>query len=194
MGKVGLKMLVKKLKLFLSEPLTDDMRFFKIQSNAGRPGFQVFCFSLFLLLLTLGFSSCSKSIVRTKRLMGQKLDIKVSIADNVNQNSAVAFSALLVYDKKLFEQLKNMSAKNWIEERVRLRNEYPKEKKSFQSWDWEWAPGQWVGVIELPLKPSAVGGIMFADYSAEGKHRIVFDPHKSVKVNLLEKNFTVKPD
>lgn len=168
------------------------MRFFNINNKIFQNNISGFYAVLFILIISL--SSCSKAVVRTKRILGQKLDIKVTVSENVNQNSAIAFSVLQVYDEKLMDQLKNLSAKSWFEERERLRNDYPKEKKSYQSWDWEWAPGQWVGVIELPLKPSAIGGIIFANYSTKGNHRVVFDPHKSINVQLLEKNYTVSRD
>lgn len=128
--------------------------------------------------------------MRTRSLFGGKLNIQVNIDENANRNSPVAIAILLVYDEKLLDQLKTYSAKMYFQKREQIRLDYT-GKEGFESWEYEWSPGQFVPLVRLPLEASAKGGILYVDYSNKGEHRILFDPGDSFKVRLMEKRFSV---
>jgi type VI secretion system protein len=130
--------------------------------------------------------------VKTRALVGGKVKVQVFVSQNANQNNPVAVDLLMVYDKNLLKELTRMSAKEWFEKREQIRRDYS-EGTGFDAWEWEWVPGQNVNLQELPLKPAAIGGLVFANYLTNGVHRGRFDPHTSVAMNFLETTFTVEP-
>lgn len=153
--------------------------------------------SLFLILLIspLSVAGCGltgQMATRTRALAGGKLGVAVNVASQANHNSPVAVSLLLVYDTKLLEQLKAMPASQWFEKRAQIRENFP-GKSGFESWDWEWVPGQIITPQELPLRANAKAGIVFANYLTPGEHRAVFKPTKALKINLQEESFDVEP-
>jgi type VI secretion system protein len=129
--------------------------------------------------------------LRTRALVGGKVRVQVFVAQAANQNNPVAVDVLMVYDKNLLKELTRMSAKDWFERREQIRRDYS-EGSGFDAWEWEWVPGQNVPVQVLPLKPAAIGGLVFANYLSPGVHRGRFDPHESVAMNFLETTFTVE--
>lgn len=150
---------------------------------------------LVAVLLVSFLSGCGiprKIAVRTRSLAGGKLSVAVNIAPEANQNSPIAVSLLLVYDTALLTQLKSMPASQWFEKRAQIRGNFP-GKSGFESWDWEWVPGQIVPPQELPLRADAKAGIIFANYLPPGEHRAVFKPTQSVQINLLAEDFKVQP-
>mgnify|MGYP000426245961 CR=1 FL=1 len=150
---------------------------------------------LTLLISTVFLAGCSvpgKMIVRTRALAGAKLDVTVNVSPLANQNSPMAVSLLLVYDSQLLQQLKAMPASKWFEQRAQIRENFP-GKAGFESWDWEWVPGQIIPPQELPLRANAKAGIVFANYLLPGEHRAVFVPTKAVQINLQEEGFNVQP-
>lgn len=155
-------------------------------------GLRLFLTLLISVLLFIGCGLPGQVAVRTRALAGGKLDVAVDVARQANQNSPVAVSLLLVYDAQLLEQLKAMPASQWFEKRAQIRENFP-GNAGFESWDWEWVPGQIVCPRELPLRASAKAGIVFANYLTPGEHRAVFKPTKALKINLLEEVFNVEP-
>ncbi len=148
---------------------------------------------LFGLLSSCGFSDKVKGLsAYTKSLFGAKLRVKVTVAENVNQNNPVALDLVIVYDKKLLDQLLGMSSKKWFEKREQIKRDYL-EGVGLDSWGWEWVPGQNVPIQELPLKSAAKGALVFADYSTPGEHRIRIEQFESINVSLGEKGFSVEP-
>lgn len=130
--------------------------------------------------------------VRTRALAGGKVRVQVFVAQNANQNNPVAVDLVMVYDKNLLKELTRMSAKDWFERRDQIKRDYT-EGQGLDAWEWEWVPGQSVPAQALPLKPAAIGALVFANYFTPGVHRGRFDPHESIAVNLLETSFTVEP-
>jgi hypothetical protein len=145
----------------------------------------------FLLFLICSLLSCGIR-VRTRALFGDKLDVKIEISDKANENSAIAVDLIVVYDKKLIDQLLKLTSKAWFEQRTQIRRDYLKGE-GLDLWGWEWVPGQQVPDQHLPLKPKAKGGFIFARYHSPGSHRYRFDPFKDIKIRLMEKEFYVEP-
>ena len=126
--------------------------------------------------------------VRTRKLLGGDIQFRARVAPNANQNNPVALEFLLVYDDKLLETLEKTNAKDWFMNRDQFHQDYP---KGFDSWYWEWIPGQKVKDEKMPLKPNAKAALLFANYLVPGDNRAKLDPYKSVTVNLGERAFTV---
>ena len=146
----------------------------------------ILCFTVMLLTVSCGLG------VRLRTLMGQKVVVMVDISETANENSALALEVVLVYDEALLKELMKISAAEWFEKKAQIRRDYPGDT-GFESWEWEWVPGQKVPVIKLPLRPKAMAGIIYARYYGPGAYRARIDPHESVEIKLLEKEFIVKP-
>ena len=141
-------------------------------------------------LLLLGEASCGvkKNVTeRTRKLFGADVEFHAHVAPNANLNNPVAVEFLFVYDEKLAETLAKTNAKDWFMNRDQLRQDNP---KAFDSWYWEWIPGQIVKDEKLPLKPKAKAAFVFANYLVPGDNRAKLDPYKDVTVNLGERAFT----
>ncbi len=150
-----------------------------------------------VLALTVGACSSSPSnpqpswLYRTTRsVIGGRIDIKVEIAENANQNSPIAVDLVVVYDEKLMEELMGMTADDWFAKRSQKRRDYL-DGAGFDSWGWEWVPGQKVPVQRLPLKPAAIGGVIFAKFVTPGAHRNRINPFDDVTIFLREDDFAV---
>ncbi|MFH1350710.1 MAG: hypothetical protein ABII26_07195 [Pseudomonadota bacterium] len=148
-----------------------------------------------ILILTLCFimltSSCGLG-VRMRSMMGGKLVLKVDMSETANNNSPVALELVLIYDEALLKELMKISAGEWFEKKDQFQRDYPGDT-GFDSWQWEWVPGQNVALIKLPLKARAKAGIVYVRYYGPGAFRARIDPHESIEIKLLEKEFIVKP-
>jgi len=146
---------------------------------------------LLALALLAALPSCGIGL-RTRALLGGKIDFKVLVSDTANQNSPVALDFLLVYNSDLLKELAKMPARDWFDKRDQIKRDYA-DDTGLEVWQWEWVPGQNVPLQRLPLKPKAKGGVIFANYLSPGEHRARIDPHESLMITLLEKSFTVRP-
>jgi hypothetical protein len=123
-------------------------------------------------------------------MTGGKLRVEVRAAEAANQNQPVAMDVLLIYNKQLVKELLNMSASDWFDKRDQIKRDDPKGQ-DLSVWSWEWVPGQHE-LVELPLQAKARSGIIFARYFSRGEHRARIDPHTSIVVELLDKDFSVR--
>ena len=148
-----------------------------------------FVFLSTVLLLGAGSCAIKKDVsTHTRKLFGKGIELHAHVAPNANLNNPVAVEFLLVYDEKLLTALTKTAAKDWFTNRSQFRQDNP---KGFDSWYWEWIPGQKVKDQKLPLKPSAKGAVVFANYIVPGDNRAKLDPYKSATINLGERAFTV---
>ncbi len=154
-------------------------------------GNQKFRLALFLIFLLLFFSACGIT-VRTQSLFGKKVRLNVEMTESANQNNPVAVDYVLVYDEDLLKELEKLPAREWFEQKDQYKRDYP-EDSGFNSWNWEWVPGQKIEEKALPLEASAEGGIIYANYFSKGDHRARVDPHQSLNITLLEDSFVVDP-
>lgn len=164
------------------------MRTNQIHSNPGGTGHLQWRRWIALGCLVL-LSACNVG-ARTMSLFGGDLNIQVRIAENANRNQPVAVDLLIVNDPKLLEQLMKLPAKDWFEQRDQFKRDYPKTT-GFESWEWEWTPGQVVPDLVLPLKVKAEAGVIFARYYTQGDHRARFDPLKNILIEFQEEDFQV---
>jgi hypothetical protein len=149
----------------------------------------------FLLLLTL--TACPKPVPKSVRSVipgasgNSKLDVKFHISPTANNNNPVAVDLVLVKDKKLLKELKQMSAREWFEKRHQVQLDYPKET-NLVAGSWEWVPGQQVKVDLVPVKLEIVGGVVFANYFNAGPHRASIDPRKGILISLGDDDLCVQ--
>lgn len=123
-------------------------------------------------------------------MFGGTLPVEVTVAADVNQRSPIAVELLVVYERPVLEKLRELSARDWFDRRDQLRRDHP---GAFESWSWEWIPGQEVTVLEIRYGVGAKAGIVFADYLTPGSHRAVLDPHRPVRLELERDDFAVAP-
>ena len=114
--------------------------------------------------------------------------MRARIAPMANTNNPVPVEYVLVYDDMLLETLVKTTAKDWFLMRNQFKQDFP---EGFDSWYWEWVPGQSVEDQHLPLKAKASAALVFANYVTPGDNRARLDPHKGVTINLGDRNFTV---
>jgi len=141
----------------------------------------------------LGANSCGlkSNITRTKRLFGGEFLVQAQVAPNANMNTPVAVEFLIVYDDKLMETLAKTNAKDWFTNRKQFRQD---NLKDYESWYWEWVPGQQTKDERIPMKPGAKGAFVFANYAVAGDNRAKLEPNRSVTITLNERAFTATQD
>ena len=124
----------------------------------------------------------------------RKIRLQVRVAPDANYQSPVALDLLVVYDKTLLQELSKITAGEWFEKRHQFRQDYPAGKGGFESWHWEWVPGQHIPMQRLRLKAKAKGGLIFADYFSPGEHRARIRPrkHRNIRIELREIDFIVQ--
>lgn len=145
----------------------------------------------FVLILACGVcalavASCVPKAIRP----ASRLTIKVDVSPRANNNNPVALDLVLVKDKKLFLELKKISAGEWFQKRNQYLLDYPKEP-GLSAGSWEWVPGQAVKIDPMPFKEKFAGGLVFANYFTPGTHRAVIDPGKAVAITLGPDDMTV---
>jgi len=145
---------------------------------------------LFTLFLAWAALSCGIG-VRTKAILGAELNVAIDISPHANTNSPIALDVVLVYDEALLKQLIQMPSSEWFEKRKQILRDHMKGG-GLDYWAWEFVPGQNVETQDLPIKPKAKGGIVFANYFTPGEHRFRIDPFKDFIIHLNEKRFTIE--
>ncbi len=144
--------------------------------------------------IVLLFTACPKVKI-PKKIPGtsgaSKLDVKVHVSPEANNNNPVAVDLVLVSDKKLLQELMKMSASEWFEKRHQVELDYPKET-GLGAGRWEWVPGQQVKVDRVTVRFEVVGGVVFANYFNAGSHRAPIDPRKGILITLGEEDLCVQ--
>lgn len=138
-----------------------------------------------LLLSMVLWTGCST----LRSWFGGRLRADVVIAPDANRDSALAVEMVVVRDKDFLKRLMDLSARDWFTQRDQLRRDFP---KAFESWDYEWIPGQQIPPIRKRFKAGARGGFVFADYLGEGPHRARFDPYQPFQVRLERTDLEVR--
>ncbi|MFP4421620.1 MAG: hypothetical protein ACLFRG_13865 [Desulfococcaceae bacterium] len=149
---------------------------------------------LFLLLFILIFALLSAGcglFVRTRSMLGGRVDVSVVLSETANQNHPVAVDLLVVHEPELLERLLGMSAREWFNQRDQFQRDFL-PGKDLDVWSWEWVPGQRVPEQEIPLSAGAAGGLVFADYRTPGAHRVRFDPFSDLALRLQEAGFEIR--
>src|SRR5215208_5271169 len=139
------------------------------------------------LACALALAGCGAN---RRSFFGGDIRLDVAVAPHANRDSPVPVDLLVFYDEKALEAALAMSSGQWFSAREQFRLDHP---KGYQSWSWEWVPGQTVPSTKLSFGIGSRAGLVFADYSTPGAHRVRFDPHSNLAVKLDETAFTVEP-
>ncbi|HYJ88763.1 MAG TPA: hypothetical protein VEW46_22045 [Pyrinomonadaceae bacterium] len=148
---------------------------------------------VFVILLT----ACPKKVPNIVRKVvpgasgESKLAVRFHVSPTANKKHPVAVDLVFVSDKKLLEELKKMTAREWFESRKQVQLDYPKEINLLAG-SWEWSPGQFVEPQCLPVKLEITGGLVFARYFNDGPHRAVINPRKDVLITLGDDSLSVQ--
>jgi type VI secretion system protein len=146
---------------------------------------------LLLAVFVVIQSSCIPGFGK-KPSLGPYLHLSVSISERVNQNHPIEVDIVMVYDKDLLEQLSEMPAKEWFQRRFQLENEnIGGQKMEFSTW--EWTPGQLVDPINLQFSQKGWSVVLFANFLAEGVHRVRIDEHDRLRIFLADEGLEVQP-
>jgi type VI secretion system protein len=137
------------------------------------------------------FLSACGAVVFTRSVFGETLDMDVKVAEVANDEYPLAMEVVYVYDEELLKTLLQMSAKQWFEKRDQLKNDFP-DDTGFESWQWEFTPGQ-EELLHLPVRGGTVGGMIFVNYFNEGQHRVRIHLFRDVRVRLEYSDFKVDP-
>ncbi len=169
----------------------------RLQGRRIRPGIASGCVLLLLLctagVLSLNACGTMRTVALTAKAMVSNLNIQVEIAPDANRNTPVAVDLVIVYKDSLFSELLKLPSDEWFKKRDQIERDYLKGE-DLDVWSWEWAPGQQVPPIELPLEPRAVGGIVFARYFTPGAHRLRIDPFTDFKLILMREGIDIRTE
>jgi type VI secretion system protein len=141
------------------------------------------CAPLLLALAACGSSSLS--------LFGGDVVAQVVVDAGINQDSPVPVELVVVYDKKLLDQLLTLTARDWFTKKDQIKRDFPGDE-AFVSIAWELVPGQVMPAQELSFGVGARAGIVYADYFSLGDHRARIDPHQNVVIHLRDSDFSVE--
>jgi type VI secretion system protein len=145
--------------------------------------FQGICISL--LLGTVGCGTGSRS------LFGGDVAVRLDADPKINQNSPVPVELVVVYDKDLLAKLAGMTAREWFQNREQIHKDHPGDDE-LVAMSWEIVPGQSLPPQTLSFSSGARGGLVFADYFADGAHRARVDPHQDIKIHLQADDVAVE--
>jgi len=102
---------------------------------------------------------------------------------------------VFVWDKKMAAQFGELTAKDWFAKKPQLRRDDP-NAKAFAVTEWEWVPGQAVPAIDLAVPTGALRWVravyVFANYRAEGPHRLRVTPGTAATLDLLRHNIQLQ--
>lgn len=141
---------------------------------------------MFLLLGLLGCGANKRSF------FGGDITVQVYADPEINEKSPVAVEMIVVYDEDLLKALLAKTAGEWFKDRDQIVKDHPGEKDFISLGRWEVVPGQSLPAEDVSFGTGARGGIVFADYFSEGAHRARFEPHKSLKIHLQDKDLALK--
>jgi type VI secretion system protein len=108
----------------------------------------------------------------------------------VNNGYPVAVDVVFVYDQTAWDALPKLRACEWFSARTDMKLLYARQLDILS---WELVPGQRLNRVTLPERlRSALGAVVFADYTGTGAYRAVVQSRNRVQVNLGAQGFEVR--
>lgn len=132
--------------------------------------------------------SCSVK-QRVRSAFGGQLPMHVVVAPDANEDSPVAVDVVVVYERKLVDELLKLSAAQWFDAKAQFIADHG-NRIAVQGW--EWVPGQKVERIILDYRAGAKEVVIFADYHTEGAHRVVVQPQQPFRLVLAERDLVLE--
>ncbi|MCA9524705.1 MAG: hypothetical protein KC549_00220 [Myxococcales bacterium] len=142
-------------------------------ASFGRP--------LLLLLATLA-SACGSGPTQ--------LRVTLESERGANDDSPIPVTILVIYEDSVFDELSRLSASEWFEQAEQRKRDNP-EGASFDAITREILPGQRIKEQSIELAGRQADGLVFAGYTAPGRHRARFNPAKRILVVLGVDDLTV---
>lgn len=142
------------------------------------------------LLRLIGAAALALACVACGPSVPERLRIAVDAQPSANQDSPVAVAVLVVYEDRVFAELSKLSASDWFEQSEQRQRDNP-DGRDFDFIEWEVMPGQQVPETNMELAGVPAEGLIFADYFAEGDHRVRFNPMKRIVLVLETNDFAV---
>ena len=109
---------------------------------------------------------------------------------NLNHNTALRLDLLVIYDKSLFDHMKELSATNYFSTVEQIRRD---NKGLVHIFRWEMVPLQLLEgyMPSITQRRKVWGTIFFADYHTSGLHKEILEPNaKIVRVFLGSETIT----
>lgn len=120
----------------------------------------------------------------------ERLRVAVEAEPGANTDSPIALAVLVVYDEEVMRELARLKADDWFEQAEQRLRDNP-DFEDFDLLQWEVMPGQVIPEVEMQLQKRPSEGLVFADYYAEGDHRIRFNTSKRIVIVLGPNDFDV---
>ena len=131
--------------------------------------------TLFVGLLLAGcsfFQSAKNAVIPPGKALNWET-VTFAMQPAVNMNFPLAIDIVTIYEPALVDKVLGMKASDWFATKDSLLKTYP---KALQSRSWELAPGESKIVDGKPFREKHVfAAVSFADYFAQGDHRIRLD-------------------
>lgn len=127
----------------------------------------------------------------TRGMFSGSLQFTAVVAADANENSAIAFDAVVLYDGKIADELLKLRAGEWFMRKAQFQRDY---SRRVDVRGWEWVPGQSVGKQTITYRAGAKKIVLFADYGTEGDHRAAIDPRNAFHVDFRALDFDVQVD
>ncbi len=150
-------------------------------------------FSLLALLGTVTLAGCGmvNGLFSKGIAFGGNRFVEFRVAPSLNHDYPVAVELIVVYSKALEAELMALQARDWFQLRDQYRKDFTTEQ--YQSWRWEWVPGQSVEPQKFRYEVGALSAILFVSYDSPGDHRErVAPPNQNLRVVLREDDFLVR--
>lgn len=138
--------------------------------------------ALLALLAVVLATGCGRGAVRTKLFT-------VRADSAANRSTPVPVDLVVVFDKKLVDELGALPAREWFAKRAQFSRDHP---TGYWVASWELVPGQTLPLQRLPYRRrGARAAFVFADYLERGDHRVRIDPFRAATVVLTADSVTV---
>jgi type VI secretion system protein len=138
--------------------------------------------------IVLATANCSMTH-KVRSAFGGMLPVQVTVAPQANEDSPVAVDLVVVYDKKLVDELLKMAASQWFTSKAQFMADHDRQ---IAVQGWEWVPGQKVDPLTIDYRAGAKTVILFADYHTDGDHRFVVQPQQPFRLILAEREMTLE--
>ena len=139
-------------------------------------------------VIVLATGACSMTH-KVRSAFGGMLPVQVTVAPDANEDSPVAVDLVVLYDKKLLDELLKMPASQWFTGKAQFLADHGRQV-GVQGW--EWVPGQKVAPLSIDYKAGAKQVVLFADYHSVGEHRAVVQPQQPFRLILAEREMTLE--
>lgn len=125
-----------------------------------------------------------------------RFTLRVSLAPDANGHAPVPVDMVFVWDQKVADQVKELTARDWFGRKTQFRQDDPKGK-TITICEWEWVPGQQVPDINVMVPAAARswlhGAFVFANYRTDGPYRYQLTPGATTVLQLQDRRVVNDP-